>query len=76
MQNLFHQCDDFLIIEHVNGGLMQDESKYRQRLYQRAYENCASQAVASDPDERIEKRGAKALRKLITEAEAEMLKTF
>lgn len=73
-KNLKNLCDDYLIIKDIEGGLMHAEGEYRQRLYQQAYEQGTKWAVVLDPDERLEKRAGKILKKLIRQAEKENVK--
>ncbi|MGL4387712.1 hypothetical protein [Snodgrassella alvi] len=73
-KNLKHLCDNFLIVKDTEGGLMHNEGKYRQRLYQQAFEQGTRWAVVLDPDERLEKRAIKILKNLINNSEAENIK--
>lgn len=68
-RNLNPLCDGFIAIYDKDGGFMYDEGHYRQKLYQRAFDEGYNWAVVLDPDERIETRGAKRLRKIIKKIE-------
>jgi len=63
--NLSPLVDDFLIVEDKEAGLMYDEGNFRKRLLQKAKRMGADWVVVLDPDERLEKKAIKKIRKLI-----------
>lgn len=68
-RNLTPLCDDFLILKDEDGGLMHDEAAYRRKSYEMALSHGGGWAVVLDPDERLERRAAKQLKKMIAKAE-------
>ena len=74
-RNLRRLCDDFLIVEDTEGGLMHSEGEYRQRLYRKALDQGSKWAVVLDPDERIELRGIRKLSHLMAKAEQDGIPT-